>query len=1130
MLLPLSSSPALSIVVCLPLGLCPLVTVAATQQFWNPGGTGGDGVWGSGPADLSWNTAVGAATPNYAWPNTADDVANFQDGIGGTATIFGEVSTAGVRQNGEGYTIEGGTLRLITGSGGEQPFIAVETGTLAVTATLAGNAGLTKTGAGTLSFSGPSNFTGPTAINGGTLVLAGANQLPDGGSLSIGAAGTLSLDGGTETVGSLISNGGTIAGSGTLVASTYQLNDGSTVNANLGAGVLQTSGAVTLNGTAAAATVNVGSGALTLSGGNLADSAALTLAAGGGLVLGGADSVGSLVSNGGSISGTGTLTAATYALNNGSSVTGSLGNGAITTNGNVSISGSTGSGSLSVMGGMLDFIGSSAAAAVQIAAGAALQDGGNLADNANVTNSGTLAMQGSDTIGGYVSNGGTLSGPGTLTAASYLLDNGSSVSGNLGSGVLTSNGTVSITGSAAVETVDVNSGTLSLSGNNLSDLAAVNLAGGAGLMLGASDTIGSLVSNGGTISGPGTLTAASYVLNGGSVVSGHLGGGALETHGTVESTGTIGASTVRIVDGTLVNHGTLGTAATWLHISGNAILAAGGTQNFARLTTGAGMTASWVGHLANTATIAPGDDAAAGTLFVQGDFSTTGTLSLDVGTAASDLLQVTGTASFGGVLEISRLGLEEIEALVPLQLVEAAAYSGNFSALNENLEGVVFFDPTNGSITRLGFDDGAALLGRSTANQASTWIALYDDVIDPGTRNAFYLPGQRPPYTVTSGIASPEAPDLLAALQASITPEGLDAALLNRLSPEVYGSLSEYSLQALRNHHRSALDAPALAGAGPRVAPSAGGSAKDGVGAKGASLAAPSSSTATWEVFAAADYFDTGTDGSLNQADFDLSGAGFVAGARFAPAGWLRFSAWLAGDDGRVSGALIDADAKGLAMGFGGQALLPLPSSSREIRLSAGMSYGSWEFDGTRASASANGSGWSQGFAAFSDADADAFDAFVGIESEVWSNDVFRLTPSLGLAYGSASSDAFRERQGGVGSPIALAIDGAGRDSLATRIGVAAAADLNRFITLDGETGVQVALTEETERISGRFVAGSRPMAAIYEPLSDDLFYLGAGATWHASEMWKVRLGYRAELRSDADPLSAVNLSTSLHF
>ena len=1128
----LRNSPGLSLTITACLPLC--LTAATTPHYWN---AGGDGVWGTGPADTSWNTSVGAITPNYAWPNTAGSVAVFQDNIGGTAAIFGQVSATGVQQAGPaGYTIEGGTLNLIAGSGGEQPFIAVETGTMNVSSALTGSAGLIKTGAGVLNLSGLNSYTGATAINGGTLVLAGPNQLPDGGALSIAANGTLTLAAGPETVASLVSNGGTINGTGTLTAATYALNDGSSVSANLGNGAITTNGTVVLSGNAGSGTLEVASGALHFTGtsaattvqikagailrdaGNLADAAMLENT-GGTLFMQGPDTILRYTSNGGTLSGQGTLTAANYVLGDGSSVSGNLGDGVLDSSGAVSITGTAGAAQVNVNSGVLSLSGNnlSDAAAVKILAGS------------------TLMLGGSDTVGSLLSNGGTIAGAGTLTAATYTLNDGTQVTGHLGNGVLDSSGAVSITGTAGAAQVNVNSGVLSLGGNNLSDAAAVQLAAGTTLMLGGSDTVGSLLSNGGTIAGAGSLTAASYILNDGTLVTGHLGDGVLETHGTVGASGSIVASTIRIVDGSFVNNGTLGTAGSWIDIGGGAWLVAGGTQNFARLTTGAGGVGGWAGNLATAAIISPGGDGAAGTLLVQGDFSTAGTLALDVGATGYDLVQVTGNANFGGLLEVHQLGVDGIESMVPLQVVQAASYSGNFSALNENLDGVVFFNPSNGTLTRLDFGEGAGFLGRVTPNQASTWTALYDDVIAPGLKNVFYRPGQNPPYELTSGIASADAPGLLAALEASLSPAGLVTALLNRLSPEVYGSLSDYSLQALRHHHRSARSAPTLAASGTPIAPAATGGAKGGMDAKGGldakggAITAPAAFTPAWEVFAAADYFDTGTDGSLDDSGYDLSGAGIIAGARFSPSRQLRFSAWLAGDDGRVDGAMIDADAKGFAMGLGGEAFFP--AGGREIRLSAGIAYGTWEFDGNRSGASATAGGWSPAFSPFSDVDADAFDAFIGIDSVVWRNETFRISPSMGLVFSSASSDAFREAgASGAGDPIALAVDGAGRDSLAAQFGISAVAEVNRLITLDGETGVQMAIGEETERISGRFAAGSSPMAAILTPLTDDYFYLGAGATWHASENCDVRLGYRAEIRSEADVLNAVNLSASVRF
>jgi autotransporter-associated beta strand protein len=57
---------------------------------------------------------------------------------------------------------------------------------------LQGPAGITVTGPGTATLTGPNSYAGATVVQGGTLIVTGADALPDGGSLIVGAnAGTL---------------------------------------------------------------------------------------------------------------------------------------------------------------------------------------------------------------------------------------------------------------------------------------------------------------------------------------------------------------------------------------------------------------------------------------------------------------------------------------------------------------------------------------------------------------------------------------------------------------------------------------------------------------------------------------------------------------------------------------------------------------------------------------------------------------------------------------------------------------------------------------------------------------------------------------------------------------------------
>ena len=64
--------------------IVPGITGAATTEYWNPGGSGGSGIWGTSPGDKNWNLVAGAASGNTVWPDTGNEVAVFQDSIGGT--------------------------------------------------------------------------------------------------------------------------------------------------------------------------------------------------------------------------------------------------------------------------------------------------------------------------------------------------------------------------------------------------------------------------------------------------------------------------------------------------------------------------------------------------------------------------------------------------------------------------------------------------------------------------------------------------------------------------------------------------------------------------------------------------------------------------------------------------------------------------------------------------------------------------------------------------------------------------------------------------------------------------------------------------------------------------------------
>jgi autotransporter-associated beta strand protein len=1168
-----------------PAALCLLfvsfsgIALGQTLQYWNPSGTGGDGIWGTGPGDKNWNLVPGALVGNTAWDDGIDDVAVFQDMIGGTVTVFDTVQTAGISQNGSNYTVNAGIIVLVPDSSSNAPFVHVQGGMLTMDAQLAGNAGLLKTGEGTLLLSAANPYTGLTAIQGGTVNLtgslassslsisSGASLLNQNGGFSSATSltnvGSLTLNA-NDTITSYISNGGTLTnGPGTLFTTSAEINDGSTLAGLLNASTLTSNGEVVISGTATAGSTSIESGRLTLSGtlasnsvgiangallvnqsGGLSSGAVITNA--GSLVMNENDSVSRYISNGGTLTnGPRTLFVSDSFLNQGSSVGGLLNTQTLVSNGVVLINGTTTiSNTAAVQSGTFTLTGTLSTPTLNIAAGATMIQNGTMGPGTPslattvLTNEGSLIIQKSAVLKTYTSNGGLLDiqNDRMITQNVFLNDGSVTKGGSFSADLLTTTGAVRIENSALGAQAVVASGVLDLVGSigandvqiasgasllnqngGLRNTATVTNAGSLALF--NSDQIATYTSNGGLLANsPGTLFSTSAILNTGSTVAGLLDTGTLASNGVVQVSGDISADSINLVTGTLTNTGTLGNGSTLLNITGGATLVAGGTQSYSLLTTSGTGPGAWVGDLANTAHIAPGGLGEIGTLAVAGDFSQSagGMLTLDLSTVDNDLLDITGSATFNGALVLNQLGATPIAPFVPVTVVSASSYAGNITSLSENLDGVVFFNPGNGTVTRLELPTGGggSFFG-ATRNQTSTWISLYDDVIEPGIINITSGPGG---YEITSGIADVGNPDLLWALSASFTPDGLNAALLNRLSPEVYAGFSDYAVQATRAHQRSALSAPPLE---PREAP---GSAKDGAKAAITTTAVP----LDWEFFAAVDYFRAGTDNSRNQADYDFHGMGVLGGARTRLREHTQLAVYLGADSGTIDGDLIDADALGWTFGLIGEHLI---HEKTRTHLTAGISYGSYLFDGTRGSASATGAGWTPGKVDFDDVDVDAFDLFIGVEGVAWQQDALTLIPSAGLRYARTTMDSFHESTGGAsGSPIALDVGRDRHESLLLELGLLAQVEVNPGLSLWGEGGLNIGLLGNARAISANFVKGSRAMRAEAGGLDDDSLYLGCGAIYQITGDISAAIGYRADLRSGAESQQELRLSSSWRF
>jgi autotransporter-associated beta strand protein len=472
-------------------------------------------------------------------------------------------------------TLDHGGLISGTGTLASTTSFEVKDGTVNVV--LAGTGiGLNKTTAGTVTLTNQNTYTGVTQIDAGTVNLTGSLASPtvnvaSGATLNntnaglaanaaLTNAGTVNL-GADDTIATF-SNTGTLNGAGkTLTAVTYALNAGSVINANLGTGTVTANGAVALNGTSAAATVNINSGTTTLgSAERLLNTAAVTVAASSNLVLGGAEQIGQLFGAGrvdltagglkvdsGNFSGVLFSSNASYGLNKVSS-------------GVLSLSGAnTFTGLTQIDAGTVNLTGSLASTAVNVATGATLNNvNAGLVKAVIATVDGSMVLGASQQIGQLLGSGmvDLTNGGLSVDAGNFsgVVQSANSTFGltKLSSGTLTLSGKSTYAGNT-----NVNAGTLILAGTtapNLSASTAVTVASGANLVINGDNTVASVTSSG-QISGSKTLTASIYKLNDGSQVSAKLGnvatGSTLFSNGAVTLSNSVAATSINVQTGTL---------------------------------------------------------------------------------------------------------------------------------------------------------------------------------------------------------------------------------------------------------------------------------------------------------------------------------------------------------------------------------------------------------------------------------------------------------------------------------------------------------------------------------------------------------------------------------------------------
>ena len=222
--------------------------------------------------NMSISSANGATSYDMVLANTPGTSNNIQSFV-----IWNQTSGSGNDIFWNNASLKStGTVEIGNGNGTSTFDGAITDGFIPNSTTVSNANVVTKSGTGIITFSANNTYTGNTRINGGSIKLSGSGTLGVGSNVYISSGASLDLNGVNATVASVqetgSNNGGTIAlGSGTLTisggwsGSIYQ-------NSISGSGSLvkQGSGTLSLYGTQAF------SGSVTVSGGELASSVALS--------------------------------------------------------------------------------------------------------------------------------------------------------------------------------------------------------------------------------------------------------------------------------------------------------------------------------------------------------------------------------------------------------------------------------------------------------------------------------------------------------------------------------------------------------------------------------------------------------------------------------------------------------------------------------------------------------------------------------------------------------------------------------------------------------------------------------------------------------------------------------------
>jgi len=487
---------------------------------------------------------------------------------------------------------------------------------------------------------------------------------------------------------------------------------------------------------------------------------------------------------------------------------------------------------------------------------------------------------------GTVNNLNTISSKLSVNSGNLLNNGAGSIAGDLTIGA---NGTVKTDDSGFAPSVKVtNAGSLEVTGDQtIADYTAT-----------------------GALTGSGKVTAALYNLNSGATVAANLGAGDVLANGTVNISGNTEGD-LKVQSGITTNTG---------NNSGNVEISTG-----ARLNSGANT-------LADTATV-----------------TNQGTLNLLGGETITNYVGANGTVSGTGQLKATNFSGGTLDTALTsrgvagLTVDSANVTLGAGSTLKLGTGGQtvglldvipLFTNSTaiNGDATSIGFanfdlsnlrSDVRAVFDVSTGN-----VIITSTTDDGATANTSVIAnallgggtGAQRIVNINGVPADSQAIINLLVARSTLMPEVTGLTELQELSPEIYSSIADYSLRQHLSYSNIAKDSPFVVRNGK------------------------------FSLFTGVSTQNIETDSSESDADYKMRGEGGYLGFTAKTSEKVRLGIYGAYDSGEIKSDRFQVDSEGRIIGAFAEfnVLMPWENDQKSGVITAGISLGEFEFDGTR--------------------------------------------------------------------------------------------------------------------------------------------------------------------------------------